>query len=389
MGRRLTAGSPQESSSLRGPLRAALHYALSAERAEAVEAARLTAVVPRDFVDAVIRQRLSICLAPHLDALCVPQVAVDDLRGHAAQQRMIALGCAVATRESVASLGAAGIDVLAIKGAALSLLSTGDVAARGAGDIDLWVRPEQVRAAVEALKAIGFLPHESTILPDATTWRGRYAQWADFELTLMREGLPLDLHWQLAGVRGDLPTFDVAWRRHIKVDFAGTEVPTLGAEDSFLHVCAHAHRDGWRWMRSLVDIDRLARLNDPRDARLRSRRAVQLSAVITHDATGSEHLRPWMSASHRRATRARRVAAAAQDVAGWGVAHEWTPRSTWDFLRQSQELVGGVGDVGRAGAAFFLPPNLLIDESSGSPRSVLSAVGARLARAGARIARRD
>jgi hypothetical protein len=389
MERRPAAGSQQEPSSARGALHSALRYALSMERAVAVEPPMLAEVAPGAFADSVIRQRLSICLAPHLDVLCVPQSAADVVRGHAAQERMIALGCAAATRESVALLVVAGIDVLAVKGAALSLLSTGDVAARGLGDIDLWVRPEQVAAAVEALVPIGFLPVQHKVLPEPRTWRGRYAQWAAFELTLMREGLPLDLHWQLAGVRGDLPTFERAWQRRVIVDFAGTEVPTLGVEDAFIHACAHAHRDGWRWMRSLVDVDRLARLNDPHDKRIRSSRAVELSTVIAHDATGSEHLRPWMSTSHRRVLRARRVAAAAQDTGGWGVAHQWTPRSTWDFVRQSQELVGGVGDLGRAGAAFLLPPDLLVEDSNGSPRSLLSAVIARIGRAGARVARRD
>jgi hypothetical protein len=72
--------------------------------------------------------------------------------------------------ELVAELQRAGIEVLVLKGLALSLLFYGDLSVRPMGDVDLLVRSEQARDAVHHLEQAGYRSTE--LLPDdAPRWQ--------------------------------------------------------------------------------------------------------------------------------------------------------------------------------------------------------------------------
>jgi hypothetical protein len=343
----------------------------------------------RAFIAEVRRQRLEIFLNPHLADLGFPAEVSDQISTWANQLRLKAMSCAVATREAWAALNSAGIDSLVIKGVALSLQTTGSVAGRGPGDIDLWVRPNDVGSAVRVLGVLGYRMSASTTTSDFSSWRGRYTKWAAFELQLERNGLPLDLHWQLSGARHGLPTFDDAWRDRDSVDIGGTEISTLSLLDAFVHSCSHAHRDGWGSLRSLIDIDRLSRLITIDRAKSGSSRAVRLSAAMAHDVTATPSLRPWISPGDSAVNRARRIATKKQSDSGWSVAGAWSVQSTWDWLYQYLQLAGDVGDVCRVISAFVLPPELLIDAESHQPVSIRRAVAARFRKAHQRVRHRD
>lgn len=370
-------------------LRAVLRHAMALENGLEVTPLDRGNLDSRAFLSEVRRQRVEIFLSAHLSELGLPHDVSDQIRDWAAQLKMRAMSCAVATREAWAALDSAGIDALVIKGIALSLQTTGSITGRGPGDIDLWVRPSEVGSAVRALEAIGYRVSASSPTSEFTSWRGRFTQWAAFELQMERNGLPLDLHWQLAGARHGLPTFDNAWRGRVKVDIGGTQVCTLAPEDAFVHSCSHAHRDGWGWLRSLIDIDRLSRVTTIELSSGRSSRALSLSAAMAYDVTASPSLRPWISQDVSAVKRARRIALMKQSGSGWSVAQAWSLQSTWDWLHQYLQLAGDAGDVTRVLSGFALPPELLIDATSRQPVPLRRAIGARFGKMARRVSHQD
>ena len=367
----------------------AIRYVMSIEHGSRPAASNLSQIDRAAFLAAVRRQRMEIFLSPHLEDLRLPDEVCEQISAWAGQLKMRAMSCAVATREVWAALTACGIDALIIKGIPLSLQTTGTVAGRGPGDVDLWVRGADVGAAAEELHLLGYRRSAWAPTSDFTTWRGRYTQWAAFELPMDRNGLPLDLHWQLAGARHGLPTFDEAWKQRAVVDIGGTPVSTLSAEHAFVHSCSHAHRDGWGWLRSLIDIDRLSRLVTFDPATARSSRAVRLSTAMAYDVTGSASLGPWMQSDSPAVKRARRIAHTKQSDLGWSVAGAWTVQSTWDWLHQSLQLTGNAGDICRVLSSFALPPEFFVEPSSDGPVPVPRALLARFGKMARRVSHQE
>jgi hypothetical protein len=97
----------------------------------------------------------------------------------------------IATR-AMADLNEAGIRSASLKGPLLGEAIYGELGRRPSSDIDLLVAPEQLHAAVEVIRALGYLPPTDHV--DA-------------------RGLPL-LHFALAHARGELPPIELHWRVH-------------------------------------------------------------------------------------------------------------------------------------------------------------------------------
>jgi hypothetical protein len=131
-------------------------------------------------------------------------------------------------RKAIEELQAAGVEVLALKGAALIDSAYLDLGARPMGDVDLAVRPEQTEAAVRALRAAGLTA--SAEQPGQVLAVRHSLAFSD------PGGQEVDLH------RGALwrPGLDEEfWRGSIEAEFAGARVHILNPADQLLHVCAH------------------------------------------------------------------------------------------------------------------------------------------------------
>ena len=333
---------------------------------------------PEDLLQAVARHRLAVCLAPSLEEAAVPGLVVESVRASASRQRLQALMCAAATAEAAGAVSDAGVRALVIKGVALALQTTGEATSRGPGDIDLWVHPDDVQAAALALEGVGYRSHLYAQAPDPASALWRYTLWADHELLLVREAMMLDLHWSLTVNRAGLPDFDTAWERRAHVQIGARSIATLGLADALVHASAHAHKDGWRWMRSLVDIALLSRLVQPSERESLSRvRSVRRSALVAHDATGVPELESLMAVNPREVARARRTASVQQRTGDWTSGDQWSARATYDWAHQQLELSGGASDIARSVAGFVLAPASLVDPETRVGMSLPAAMGAR------------
>lgn len=204
------------------------------------------------FVAAARRHRVAAYLSTHVDLLELPDPVRDDLVVAGRHERMRALEVARSLHRATDALREAEVPALAFKGVALSALAYGEATLRGYGDVDLLVRPDDVERAHDALRSAGWHTDPTTPGP-ASGWVWRFMKRHHWEVTL-HGSPPIDLHWSLAPARGALPTFPALWDRHQTVDVLGRDVATLGPVDTLRHTAAHAARDEWQWLRSLVDL---------------------------------------------------------------------------------------------------------------------------------------
>lgn len=237
-------------------LRTLVRGALAAEEGRPIPPPRLGAVGVDELLAVVRRHRVAELLHAQAEPLALPPAVVAGLAAWRELARPRLLLQAMETVRACQLLSAEGIGVLAFKGQALAVQTTGRADARGPGDVDLLVPPEQVAAAHRVLTAAGWaLREDGRVEPDTWAWR-HVSRWGN-ALTYAGRGADVDLHWRLEASPGAHPGFGVLHGRREEV-LLGTDVlPTLSRYDALRH--SAAHREGWIWLRTLVDLRRLAR----------------------------------------------------------------------------------------------------------------------------------
>ncbi|HET6153525.1 MAG TPA: nucleotidyltransferase family protein [Marmoricola sp.] len=214
-----------------------------------------------DLLEVVQRHRVAELLASQADGLGLPAEIAQPLVGIRAASRRAAMVQVLETGRVQGLFAEAEVPCLMIKGPALAVQSAGDPAARGAGDVDVLVAPERIEDAYRLLADHGWRLREGTeVTPGTWAWRHVIRSFNAF--TFDGPGSTVDLHWRLDPTLDALPDFAVAWQRREQVNIGGLVVPTLAHADLLAHTSLHTAKDSWRWMRSLVDVHRLAR--DPR-----------------------------------------------------------------------------------------------------------------------------
>jgi hypothetical protein len=154
------------------------------------------------------------------------------------------------------ALGAADVDVLALKGTAFAIAFYPDLGLRPMLDCDLLVRPGQVGRALRALGPAGWAPQQG--LPQS------YAGHAQELDVMSADGAVIDLHWHIAQwlVPPDDPwnADDPFWDRSVAIEVSGAPARALDPTDAVLHSIVHGARHGWRdapqWVADAVVIAR-------------------------------------------------------------------------------------------------------------------------------------
>ena len=339
------------------------------------------------LLQAIIRHRLEIILEPHLPELGWPDVVVRNLGQAAKQQRLRSLALLAAGIACSDRLRAEGIRCLLFKGPALALQTTGDICARGSGDVDLLVDPGSLAEAVSTLEAIGFTRLRGNFPRDLRSRWGRYGRWAGYELSMRRGDIWLDLHWALSNVRSPLPTFEAIWAEHQTLNVNGKSLVTLSQRHAFLHACAHAAKDEWMTLRHLVDIERLARQLTVEDrALLGKSKAVRLSCAVAYHSLASPVLLECTNPVNRHC---RKAIAKAQ----WNQLRQ--PRARAKLPWKPEHWLGALGhmlllartpqDWLRTVACFTVPPATFNDPITGKDRNLGEMIRVRLAKMVAKL----
>ncbi len=117
-------------------------------------------------------------------------------------------------------------------------------------DIDLYVPPPQLAAALQVLTAHGFRRRGPATLPGErlAATGDLYTSQCFLESTLAAQPVLLELHWRL------LPVED----RELEAAIVSTaDAAALSVEWEFLYLCVHASADRWGTLKSLVDLAHL------------------------------------------------------------------------------------------------------------------------------------
>jgi Uncharacterised nucleotidyltransferase len=190
---------------------------------------RWRALVTRDEVTAVEARLLATAFRP------LRRLGADDpmltLAAGAYRQTWYSNQLALRrTATAIERLYDAGIEVIALKGVALSLLHYRNLGARPMGDIDLLVGPHRVDDAVAALHPGGW-----EVVGTQVSGPLR------FETHVVdTEGHELDLHEYALMQPADDSDL---WQTRVPLQFMGTQTSALAPAEQLLHVCAH----GLRW----------------------------------------------------------------------------------------------------------------------------------------------
>lgn len=332
------------------------------------------------FEAAVVRHRLAVVLAPHAERLGFPPDTTAVVRREARHAQMAAMTLIALAREAMEVLAAAGVPVLVIKGPALAVQTTGQDTLRGSGDLDLFVAPGDLARARKALEAIGFRQAPGLFPQQLESFWGRYSRWASYELSLLRGNQLIELHWSLAPCRAPLPGFPAAWQEREWINLGGQAMATLSLRHAFLHACAHAAKDQWMSLRSLVDIDRLARLQ-PHDEHARVRRltCVRLSCATAHQAIGSPYLLAYTDPNRWDCQWALKRAQWAQMRSEHLEADgPWRPWHWAATIHRLAQLSPSPLDWLRTVAFFSLPPRAFSNPETGQDLGLAGMVRVRL-----------
>lgn len=152
------------------------------------------------------------------------------------------------------AMAEAGVEAIPVKGLVLTEMLYGNLALRPAGDIDVLVRVDDLPAARDALRELGFAQEA------VPAYEERHHPFHD--PPYYRPGpfrhTALELHHGLSAPRQFRMDAASLWERSVTTELFGRQLRVLGPEDTLLHLAVHRARAPLR-LRWLVDIAELLR----------------------------------------------------------------------------------------------------------------------------------
>ena len=204
------------------------------------------------------RHGLQPLLHWHLNAVCpdfIPPAHSQRLR--TAFTRVSAFNIFL-TRELQRLLGlfaAEGVSATPYKGPALAADLYGNIALRQFSDLDILVRPKDVRRARDVLLAEGYGPWPP--LTDAQQALLLRTQ-CNLPFTRERNRLVVELHWSVSAPRFARPfESDAFWARLEAGQLEGVHVNRPAAEDTLLALCVHGTKHCWERLAWVSDVAEL------------------------------------------------------------------------------------------------------------------------------------
>lgn len=271
---------------------------------------------PEAVVAAIRRHRVTTLLAPHAAELGLGEAAAQRLVRARFDEVTSGLAMVVHARAASAALADAGVDHLLVKGVALTATVGRGAATRGSGDLDVWVRPGDLRSAYDALTDAGWHRRsDATGLPEVGAgWRWRLVERIGKEMALDHpERATVDLHWRLCHEPGELGfNFDEAWAASVPLDGVGAGVRGLCPRHALAHVAYHARKEHFCILRQCVDVVDLARVCGTDDVSVLAAEDPNVALALTVVTP----LAPWVEGAVRPSRRVARLAAEVQRELG-------------------------------------------------------------------------
>ena len=255
-------------------------------------------------------------LSPHRSLL--PELVTGDLQAAFdanARRNLRLLG---ELRIALRDLDAAGIRAVPWKGPLLAERAYGDLALRQFYDLDILLRPTQLRAARERLAASGFRPEKQMTQVEEQTY---VEHQGELELVRPTDGLWLELHTAIVPTyyaRG--PSSADLWQRIRPTRLGRATVWALDEVDEFEALCVHGSKHRWDRLAWILDVTMMSRsLTSEQWTRLLDNarrhgtlRMVLLGLLLARDVCGADLPAPAAREAGRDRT-ARALALTATD----------------------------------------------------------------------------
>ena len=198
----------------------------------------------------------------------VPREVLGSLREQRVRVSARSLGYAAELVRLTGIFTAEGVDLLPLKGVALSMQLYGDPGMRTSGDLDVMVKPAQCDRAAEILEQEGYRCElHGTLL---TRKQKEHIRENLYHLEFFNEksGLRLELHWSIGALW--LPEHTgLLWSHTVAREWGGRHVRFLDEDFLLLVLCDHGARHRFCCMKWLGDVARLLALrNSPDCSRL-------------------------------------------------------------------------------------------------------------------------
>jgi hypothetical protein len=179
-----------------------------------------------------------------------PENVLDNIRNASLEQAVRNYRLTDALLEVFGAFEDGGIDVFVIKGPAVALMTTGQIAAREFTDLDLLIRPDDLNRAQALLLQLGYT-QMSAGRPDHRTEK-------DNQFVRIPDNVMVELHWALTpgGLRFPIEDSGV-WARAQTLHFQNAAIRTLGLEDTVAALCIHGLKHGWYSLKWAFDIAQL------------------------------------------------------------------------------------------------------------------------------------
>lgn len=157
------------------------------------------------------------------------------------------------------SLSDRGINVVVLKGPALSLRAYGQLGLRTYRDVDLLVTEHDMAGARAVLEDAGYDLGEPLAAHDLAAW---VAHHKDVVLRHAGTGLLVELHWRLFDNRLLMPMAKLAHPTALGVSPLG-QVLVLPAAAELRYLCLHGALHGWSRLRWLADVNAILSHSSP------------------------------------------------------------------------------------------------------------------------------
>jgi hypothetical protein len=159
-------------------------------------------------------------------------------------------------------LDAARIPNLLLKGAAVEMLSYGQLGLKDAWDIDLLVSQADTDSAREILENAGYVLVQPENL-SAAQFKTLVELARECEFSHRQKGITVELHWGLADGRVLLPHMSVASPSQSVTLTDTLRLRTLAPEELFAYLCVHGAMHGWSRLKWLADLAALVAAQSP------------------------------------------------------------------------------------------------------------------------------
>ena len=166
------------------------------------------------------------------------------------------------TEAVLRALADAGVETVLMKGTPLAYTVYAEPACRLKGDLDIWLPPAQLPAAISALQPLGYAPYDKSDRPAAFISLTGGEQ----QLVGRDPGTGLvELQWP--AFRGEWVRRATAvdhaaiWARRVAVPIEGRSTRAMAPEDLLIHLCLHMainHGFGEPALRNLLDVHLVA-----------------------------------------------------------------------------------------------------------------------------------